>query len=196
MAQDLRELFKEQRENEKFSMKKGHEERFLERLEEQLPIHKKSTSYQWLKIAASVAVLLSVTGYFFLQNQSKTKDIKTTVVETGADKTKRTISFGDLSPELKKVENYYVANINYELSKLEVSEENKEMVDGFLSRLEELNVEYKDLNKELNELGPNDQTIEAAINNLQLRLQLMQKLKSKLNQLKSSKNEQESRDII
>jgi len=196
MAQDLRELFKEQRENEKFSMKKGHEERFLEHLEEELPIHKKSTSYQWLKIAASVAVLLSVTGYFFLQNQSKTKDIKTTVVETGADKTKRTISFGDLSPELKKVENYYVANINYELSKLEVSEENKEMIDGFLSRLEELNVEYKDLNKELNELGPNDQTIEAAINNLQLRLQLMQKLKSKLNQLKSSKNEQESTDII
>lgn len=196
MAQDLRELFKEQRENEKFSMKKGHEERFLEHLEEEIPIHKKSTSYQWLKIAASVAVLLSVTGYFFLQNQSKTKDIKTTVVETGADKTKRTISFGDLSPELKKVENYYVANINYELSKLEVSEENKEMIDGFLSRLEELNVEYKDLNKELNELGPNDQTIEAAINNLQLRLQLMQKLKSKLNQLKSSKNEQESTDII
>lgn len=195
MAQDLRELFKEQRENEKFSMKEGHEERFLKRLEGELPHHKKSSSYQWLKIAASVVVLLGI-GYFFVQNQLKNDSIKTSVVETNTDEAKRAISFGDLSPELKKVENYYVANINYELSKLEVSEENKEMVDGFLSRLDELNIEYQDLNKELNELGPNDQTIEAAINNLQLRLQLMQKLKSKLNQLKSSKNEQESTNII
>ena len=138
-----------------------------------------------------------ISGYFFLQNEQSDDEPNVTVVNR-SDKTttKKTISFGDLSPELKKVEDYYVANINYELSKLEVSEENKEVVDGFLSRLDELNIEYQELNKELNDIGPNDQTIEAAINNLQLRLQLMQKLKSKLNQLKSSKNEQESTDII
>ncbi|MEO0902253.1 MAG: hypothetical protein AAFY00_09595, partial [Bacteroidota bacterium] len=56
----------------------------------------------------------------------------------------------------------------------------------------ELDGEYNHLNQELNELGPNDDTISALINNLQLRLQLLQKLKTKLNQLKSSKNEQES----
>ena len=197
MAQDLRKLFKEQRENEKFSMKKGHEGRFLEKLEEELPLRKKTSSYQWLKIAASIVIVLGISGYFFLQNEQSDDEPNVTVVNR-SDKTttKKTISFGDLSPELKKVEDYYVANINYELSKLEVSEENKEVVDGFLSRLDELNIEYQELNKELNDIGPNDQTIEAAINNLQLRLQLMQKLKSKLNQLKSSKNEQESTDII
>lgn len=61
-----------------------------------------------------------------------------------------------------------------------------------MERLAELDGEYNHLNQELNELGPNDDTISALINNLQLRLQLLQKLKTKLNQLKSSKNEQES----
>jgi hypothetical protein len=196
MAQDLRELFKEQRDNEKFKMKDGHENRFLSLLEEELPSAKRTNSYLWLKIAASVVIVLSI-GSYLLMKESHNKDvIKTTVVEHIKDDLKKSISLGDLSPELKKVENYYVANINYEISKLKVLEENKEVVDGFLSRLDELNVEYEVLNKELNEIGPNDQTIEAAINNLQLRLQLMQKLKSKLNQLKSSKNEHESTNII
>lgn len=196
MAQDLRELFKEQRENEKFKMKDGHENRFLSLLEEELPSAKRTNSYLWLKIAASVVIVLSIGSYLLLKESHNKDVIKTTVVEHTKDDLKKSISLGDLSPELKKVENYYVANINYELSNLKVSEENKEVVDGFLSRLDELNVEYEVLNKELNEIGPNDQTIEAAINNLQLRLQLMQKLKSKLNQLKSSKNEHESTNII
>ena len=55
-----------------------------------------------------------------------------------------------------------------------------------------LDEEYKKLNIELNEIGPNDQTIEALIQNLQLRLELLKKLKEKLNQLKLSKNEQET----
>ena len=97
---------------------------------------------------------------------------------------------GDLSPDLKKIENYYVANINLELSRLEVSDENRGLVDDFMSRLSELDKEYQRLNTELNEIGPNDQTINALIKNLQLRLQLLQKLKLKLDQLKSSENEQ------
>ncbi len=59
-----------------------------------------------------------------------------------------------------------------------------------MERLTELNVEYKKLNEELNQVGPNDQTISALIKNLQLRLQLLQKLKEKLNEVQSSKNEQ------
>ncbi|WP_350287470.1 hypothetical protein [uncultured Croceitalea sp.] len=196
MAQDLRKLFKEQRENEKFEMKKGHEDRFLSLLDEELPVAKKSSINQWLSIAASIAVVLGIASYFVLNtDRATTTEDSPEVVDTNIEE-KTTISLGDLSPELKKVENYYVANINYELSKLEISEENKEIVDGFLQRLDELNAAYNDLNKELNDIGPNDQTIEAAITNLQLRLQLMQKLKEKLNQLKTSKNEQESSSII
>lgn len=185
MGQDLREMFKMDRDNENFIPKQGHQERFLKKLEKELP--QKTKSYFVLyKIAAAILVLLGLS--WFTYNNFILKDaIKTSVVDTNNE---TGISFGDLSPDLKKVENYYVANINLELSKLEISKDNKALVDSFMERLSELNVAYTNLNVELNTIGPNDQTITALIQNLQLRLQLLQKLKKKLNELKTSKNEQ------
>lgn len=53
--------------------------------------------------------------------------------------------------------------------------------------LEELDKEYQRLNTELNETGPNEQTIEAMVSNLQLRLDLLRRLKIKLNEIKNLK---------
>jgi hypothetical protein len=188
MAQDLRELFKREK-REKHPMKKGHEERFLSRLDKELPVKRKSTFY-FIKIAASILVLFSLGIYTYL-NFGYEAPQPSVIVDKGTEnKQPYEYSLGDLSPDLKKIENYYVANINLELSRLEVSNENRGLVDDFMSRLSELDKEYQRLNTELNEIGPNDQTINALIKNLQLRLQLLQKLKLKLDQLKSSENEQ------
>lgn len=188
MEQDLREMFKKEREKEQGKLKKGHEERFLKQLDKALPKRKKPL-FTWLSIAASVLVLLSIgLGYRYGNVEDH---IESPVVQKDkVDENQTYFSFGDLSPDLKKVENYYVANINMELSKLEVSPGNKNLVDSFMEQLNNLNLEYDNLNEELKELGPNDQTITALIENLQLRLQLLQKLKRKLNELKVSKNEQ------
>lgn len=191
MAQDLREIFKKNK-KEEFRLKNGHEARFMELLDKELP-QTKSSSFFWLKIAASVLVIVSIGTFLF--NMNSDDSIETIIVDKGSVE-ENEISLGDLSPDLKKVENYYVANINIELSQLEVSVENKAMVDSFMDSLAELNEEYKKLNTELNEIGPNDQTISALIKNLQLRLQLLQKLKSELNELKSSKNEQITTNTI
>jgi hypothetical protein len=199
MAQDLRKMFESSREKDdhKITLKAGHENRFVARLERELPKKKESWPRQWLPLAASVAILLSLGIYFLIGTTTDDGPIKTTVVgkETLEDNGSG-ISLGDLSPDLKKVENYYVANINLVLSKLEVSPENKALVDSFMDQLSSLDIEYKNLNKELNTIGPNDQTINALIKNLQLRLQLLQKLKIKLNDLKSSKNEQVETNAI
>lgn len=195
MGQDLRELFEKEREERKFELKTGHEERFMQRLEKTLPKKKRPMLFL-LKIAASI-VIVATLGFLGYQEFTKNKTIPTTIVDTknGVNEDE-SFSFGDLSPDLRKVENFYVANINMELSRLEVSNENKDLVDSFMDHLSELNLEYEDLNKELNELGPNDQTISALIENLQLRLELLQKLKKKLNQLKPSKNEQITENSI
>ncbi len=188
MAQDLRDLFKEEKQ-EKYPMKEGHEARFLDRLDEELPQTKKSSFY-FLKIVASVLLLVSA-GIFGYQQWKGKSEIPVTVVDKDPVLEEEPgLSLGDLSPDLQKVEDYYVANINLELSELEVSDDNKALVDGFMERLATLNEEYKQLNKELNEVGPNDQTVTALIKNLELRLQLLRKLKEKLNELKSSENEQ------
>ncbi|MBD0779180.1 hypothetical protein HPE56_15375 [Maribacter sp. ANRC-HE7] len=194
MAQDLRDLFKKEQCEEGFAMTKGHEQRFEQLLEKELP-QKRKNPFFFVKIAAAILVLIG-SGLFFYMHRDNT-GITTTIVTENPDKdTKTGISLGDLSPDLKKVENYYVANINLELSKLDVSGDTKDMVESYMERLSELNAEYKNLNFELNQIGPNDQTISALIKNLQLRLQLLQQLKSKLNEIQSSKNEQYETNAI
>lgn len=194
MARDLRELFEEEKQDEQFFMNEGHEKRFMDRLEKELPKRGRS-SFFMLKIAAAILVLASIGTYFFINGEDNI--IPTTIVNKNPSvETKNGISLGDLSPDLKNVENYYVASINLALSKLDASGDNKELVDIYMERLAELNLEYKNLNVELNQIGPNDQTISAIIRNLQLRLQLLQKLKEKLNEVQSSKNEQYETNAI
>jgi hypothetical protein len=169
------------------TMKVGHEKRFLERLDKELP-RPKSAVFPWVKIAAAIVLFIGL-GTYVLFNVQQNGSIITTVVDSNKVLPEEPgISLGDLSPDLKKVENYYMANINLELSHLEISDRNKILIDSYMERMEELNNEYKGLNRELNEIGPNDQTITALIKNLQLRLQLLYKLKEKLNELKAQNN--------
>lgn len=194
MSQDLRKIFEKEREK-KFGLKDGHEARFQQKLDESMPVKRNSSWALW-SIAASVAVLIAV-GLFTFTSEESMKEIPTTVVETSPENPAvNGITIGDLSPDLKKVEQYYVGQINLELASLDISKENKIVVDGFMKELDALNKEYAELNKELNDLGPNDQTIGALIKNLQLRLQLLHKLNSTLNNLKSSENEQVTSNII
>ncbi|WP_437396833.1 hypothetical protein [Flagellimonas lutimaris] len=200
MARDLRKLFEKEREQKRFKLEEGHENRFFTKLEAKLPNDppKKKVFSLWMQIAASVVVAVGLSFYYFNSNEGAVDpDEKVTVVDRdNPNSDVRGISLGDLSPDLKKIETYYTTNINLQLSELADDPGNKELIDSYMDRLSELNQEYHKLNQELNELGPNDQTINALINNLQLRLQLLQKLKTKLNQLKSSKNEQESSNIV
>ena len=191
MKQDLKTLFAEAKNSEKYTLKSGHKERFLALLEKELPRKRKSSSRFIFQFAASVLLIVSLGCYMYTTMKTTTNGVTTIEDEatTQQDRNAEGFSLGDLSPDLKKVEQYYVANINIELAQLQISKENKGLVDSFMDRLAELNEEYQLLTKELNTLGPNDQTISALIQNLQLRLQLLQKLKEKLNELKSSKNE-------
>jgi len=65
-----------------------------------------------------------------------------------------------------------------------------------LLKIAELTKEYKLLTKELNIKGVNDDTIDALIRNLQLRLQLLQRLKKQLKQIKELNTTQNESQII
>lgn len=174
MAQDLRNLFKTDTNNQHIKMSEGHQARFFDKLEEELPKKKAKNKFRVLNIAASVIVLLGLSyGAFQFLNQpsidtpngQEVVDIKT---------------LGDVSPDLKKVEDYYLASINLELSKVQLTAANKELFDGYVLRLKELNEEYDKLTIELNENGPNAETLDALIDNLKFRLNLVMRLKEKL----------------
>ncbi|MGS2740434.1 hypothetical protein [Sinomicrobium sp. M5D2P17] len=193
---DIRELLeKGYRETE--GIPEGHEERFLSRLDSELPEKKVRRVYfgkgQVWKIAASFLIFGGIATVLFYSMQQKKTGVENTPVITDTRNPVNDvdrISLGDLSPDLKKVEEYYVAAINWELSQVEIDDGNKRLFDEYMARLGELNEEYQALNRELNDIGPNEQTVVALIDNLKMRLQLLYRLKEKLQELKNRNNEE------
>ena len=187
MAQDIRKLFENEQKISKDKMPKGHEARFLERLDNEFPSSQKQSIFTFLNIAASVVILIGLSfGVFKAFNSNPDNPKGTEIVETEKES-----PLGKLSPQLKKVEDYYLANINLELSKMKVTPENQELFNGYLERLEELNNEYAKLADELTQSGPTERTVNALIDNLKLRLNLLYRLKEKLNELNNDTNQLE-----
>lgn len=196
MGQDIRDMLKDHT-PEQPKLSKGHEARFEKKLQQAFPTGQldgqeknNNSSFHWLKIAATVIIFLGA-GYFAYQQWDGVENTEPVLVNNEGVKESSTQQFtlGDLSPDLKKVEEFYTNGINVQLASLRTDNDNKELIDGYLKRINELNKEYETLNKELNEVGPTEATISALIDNLKLRLELLFKLKNKLKELKQLENE-------
>ncbi|EMQ95465.1 hypothetical protein D778_02559 [Xanthomarina gelatinilytica] len=188
MAQDIRELFQKEQKNEtQANLPAGHEARFLKKLDAEFSKTPKTT-WSWWYIAASIVVVLGVGfgtfKYFQVPGNIQVVDTPTDTEFNKGEIPTRTL--GDISPDLKKVEDYYLANINFELSKVTLTPENKDLIDGYLTQLETLNQEYKRISLELTHSGPNELTVNALITNLKFRLNLMYRLKEQLETLKTT----------
>jgi len=188
MGQDIRKMMKDFK-PAKPILSDGHEARFEAKLNASSPGSNR-TMYMWMRIAAIIVTVLAV-GYFtfYATDDGKSDSLTANDTENNEKVDEAQITLGDLSPDLKKIEDYYMAGINVQLASLLVTDDNKELVDSYLRRLSELDKEYQILNKELNEVGPTEATITALVDNLQLRLELLFKLKNKLKELKKQNNE-------
>ena len=181
MLKDIKEIIKEN-EGEKLEMLSNHRQRFENRLQKQQP--KKRKNYLFLKIAASILILISA-GYFLIGNNDLQPDVIDEKIDLAA-----------ISPELKQIENNYETAINYELLGIEVTDNNKEILDSYLEKVSVLSDDYKVLSKKLITDDINENIVNALINNLQLRLQLLLELKDKLKEIKSNKTIQNEDNTI
>lgn len=177
MKIDLREKIKSEKMQRE--LPKNHRELFAAKLDEELHREQRNP-IRLLMIAASVAVLFGL-GYFaaLQQNSPATEEVQ----EAG-------LSLGEFSPELKKIENYYLTAINYELVNLQVTEENKILLDPYFSKLNTLTQEYRKLSEQLVRDKVDEELINSLIDNLQMRLHLMIELKNELKKLKPKENEE------
>ncbi|MFS4483024.1 hypothetical protein ACKGJY_08395 [Hyunsoonleella sp. 2307UL5-6] len=183
MARDIRDLFKNETLKHE-DLPKHHDLRFLEKLEAALPEEKKTTiSFNWLNIAASIILLI---GLSFGAYKVMMPNVETAVEVANTKETVKTKTLGDVSPDLKKVEDYYLASINAELSQIKPTPETKAIFDGYLEQLEALNKEYDKLSLELTKNGITELTITALIDNLRFRLNLLYRLKDQLKTLNGS----------
>lgn len=191
MAQDLRKMLKQAEENEGIKLREGHQSRFEDRLAKALPQQEETGSskkgvFFFMKIAAMLILASGIVWSISKIDLSGGGDKPTLASETEKEKT---IQLRDISPDFKKVEDYYLASINLELTRLEINDENKELIDSFLKQLSELDEEYQRLNKEISESGISEEMVNAMIDNLKLRVELLSKLKRKLTELKASQED-------
>ncbi len=197
MAQDLRDLFKGQDQNSDIKLPNDHQLRFEERLEKALPrdeqpivsIEKKTDRTLWMKIAAVLIIALGVLWFVKDDKDGNNKDglTGTDAISTSKEVIEdRPVLLSDISPDFKKVEDYYMGNIKLELARLDSTDDNKELIDSFMKQLAKLDAEYELLNSEIIEGGVSEETVMAMIDNLKLRLELLFKLKSKLKELKAA----------
>jgi len=166
-----------------YKMSKGHEKQFEQRLDEEF--RKNSNTgfgiiYKLVAVAI-IAVLSSVLviNQFNLVPENESEN----TIQSSA------IGLGDVSPDLKTIEDYYLTSIKLELATLETTQDHESMVNSYLEELKIINEAYKELEQDLNEFGVTEDIVNAMIDNLQLRLELLQDLKQKLNQLNKKQNE-------
>ena len=166
MGQNLKKLFEKDRLVE-HKRRSDHEDLFTEKLYKELPVNKRA-SFSVLKIAASIVVImgLGILSYNLTNSTNQNSDLISSE-----------FTLSNISPELKEIENFYVTNINLELSNIEKKRKNQAFVKRHLSRHSVLKEAYKHLITEMNQEGPNSQSISVLINNLRLQLELLQELR-------------------
>ncbi|HSP12375.1 MAG TPA: hypothetical protein VLO29_07590 [Salegentibacter sp.] len=198
MEQDIREMFKNEAPQTPEKLPKGHKNRFEARLDKEFPESSKHNQlYFFMKIAAVLVVALGI-GFYLLQPNEFTNE--PAVVETEVEEqieqgepeiqAEKQFQLSEVSPEFKKIENFYLASLNMELAKIDINDENRDLINSFMEQLADLDEEYQRLNTEISKNGPNEQSIDAMIGNLQLRLELLYKLKNKLKEINQSQDEQ------
>ena len=195
MGQDIRKMFQEKPEHEEYKLQSGHQQRFEDRLNRAMPVEKEKNNFHFLQIAAGLMIALAVGAFLYFSNNEAETVNSPQIVETPSEEkaekeevTGTDYRLSDVSPEFKKIEDYYMASLNIQLAKLDMTPGNKELIDAFMRKLETLNDEYIALNAEIQETGLNEETVEAMIANLQLRLDLLKKLKNKLDEIEQSKD--------
>jgi hypothetical protein len=193
MQKDIKEMMRDCKE-EKIALSSNHNQNFQKLLMQEMHQEKpKKSSFKWLSIAASVVLLISLGIQLYpSKDRENTNDLK----DTETSSAQKEISLGSISPEFNTIETYYTNSINLAISELEVTENNKEVLEGYLNKIAELTQEYKSLTKELNTKGVNDDTIDALMSNLQLRLQLLQRLKKQLKELNNLNKKQHETQIL
>lgn len=155
----------------------GHQERFLEKLnqnQDTIALNKKKTPWwKTLSIAASIA-LVAILGY---QAFGPQPNIKQQVVK--------------IAPEVSETE-FYFANLieqQVEVLKEEKTPDTAQLVDDTLAQLQRLDKDYQSLEQDLVDGGDSKIILSAMITNFQTRIDLLKEVLSQIENIKNLKTQ-------
>lgn len=153
----------------------GHQERFLSKLNatDSKVVETKSKSFKLWKplIAVAATIVLCFSLMTILNQQPEQKDL------------------ASVSPELSKTQDFFTSTIKNELNKLnkERTPETKALIDDAMKQLKILEDDYESLKKDLNESGDDKRVIYAMISNFQNRIDVLQNVMERIEDVKHLK---------
>jgi hypothetical protein len=156
----------------------GHLERFTMKLENRFHNKKRIISIVPYLLKASVAALLITLSSLWTWDH---------YIRPGSQR----IALGDVSPQYKEVENYYVQQVNImegEIANIDL-ENNSEQREMFLQEMKSMDSTYIQLQKELKANPDDERIINAMIEHYQTKIDVMNFIMS---QLKATRSENQT----
>ncbi|MBL7473188.1 hypothetical protein [Robertkochia sediminum] len=157
----------------------GHEARFLKKLqdtEQSKAKERKRPIWTIVSIAASIALILTVGLQIVQQNNSAI----------------------EADPEFAKTENYFASVLKTEIEKLEAENDPiaKKLVDDTMLQLGKLEADYAKLKEAVDQPGDQKLILHAMITNFQTRINLLQDVLNKIEEIKNLKNDNYENHVI
>ena len=155
----------------------GHLDRFENRLNPSSK-KKKTISYKWMGVAASIILMI---GFTLGMNQSN-----------------ETILLADVSPKMQEAETFFVNTISQEIKEIEKfrNPTTEKVIEDALHQLKGLEDNYKDLVVELNKSDNDRRVVYAMISNYQDRIEILQNVLKLINQINNPKENQDEEIYI
>ncbi|MBT8384758.1 MAG: hypothetical protein KJO83_03500 [Bacteroidia bacterium] len=158
----------------------GHFNRFESKLNNEFDRRTKwnPTSWAWLAIAASVALLI---GIWF-----------------GGYSAKQGLELADVSPQMEETQNFFVSTIKQEIENINLkrTEDNQQIIDDAFKQLNKLEENYHLLTIELEKSNEDKRIIYAMISNYQQRIEVLQTLLQQLDEIQQIKTISDEETII
>lgn len=156
----------------------GHQVRFCEKMQENKNYSAKRGNLRMLwsplvAVAAGLLLIFMIAGNNFGINFSQNSG-----------------ELANVSPEMKETQQFYTTLIKTELAKINEakSPETEAIVNDALVQMEKLDNEYEKLKKDLVESGQDKRVIFAMVTNLQQRIDLLNTVLLKIEEIKELKN--------
>lgn len=185
MQDKLKERFEQEEVNELHEPNMGHRQRFIEMLDEEME-HKPdgfqlNISFKMMRIAAAAAVLITAISFAWFWDQSQVQTPGTT-----------SLTLADISDKYQEVEFFYQEQMTARLARLETEDNETDQITykEALSKLNRLETDYNNLEKDLAQNPGNTRIVYAMIKNYQLRITVLETLLQKLNIKETQKIEE------
>ena len=160
----------------------GHRERFLSRLEQKDEGKSSSGGNRWwrhLSIAASIALLLSASVFLYRPDASQQAQV------------------AEISPEVSETSMYFAGLVSRQIEALQEmsSPETQPLIEDALQQLEKLETNYNTLEQDLIAGGNGKMILSAMIQNFQTRIDLLQEVMVRIEEVKQFKNDNNETSI-